>query len=447
MDEPRPDAQSYPRPAYAWYVVGVLTLVYMFSYMDRQILNFMVRPIRTHLDITDTQMSYLMGFAFAVFYTLFGLPIGRIADTRNRCFLIGAGLFIWTFMTGACGLAQHYWQLLLLRVGVGIGEATLGPSAYSLIADYFPKHRRATALSVYSMGIYLGSGLAFLCGGLVVGFAVTKAQFDLPLVGAVQPWQMVFLLVGAAGLVPLLLLFTLREPERRGVARQAAVVPFGAVLRYMGRNWQTILCHHLAFALMAVFNFGLGAWLFEFMSRTHGWTPKNIGLLFGLNVMIAGALGIVAGGWLADRLAARGVRDANLRIGLIAAIAFFPTNGLFPLMEDDVLTYLLTIPGSFFLALPGGAAAAAVQEIMPNPMRGQASAMYLFVINLVGMGLGPTAVAWITDGWFGDEKMLRYSLVIVGVTVHVLALAFLMLGLKPYRRSLEMAEEWSARQG
>jgi nitrate/nitrite transporter NarK len=224
-------------------------------------------------------------------------------------------------------------------------------------------------------------------------------------------------------------------------------VPFGEVLRYMGRNWQAILCHHLAFSLLAVFNFGLGAWLYEFMSRTHGWKPGNIGLLFGLNVMIAGALGIVAGGWLADRLAARGVRDANLRVGLIAAVAFFPTNGLFPLVDNDVLAYLLTVPGSFFLALPGGAAAAAVQEIMPNPMRGQASAIYLFVINLVGMGLGPSAVAWVTDGWFGDEMMLRYSLVIVGVTAHVLALAALLLGLKPYRRSLEMVEEWSAKRG
>src|SRR5262249_40354475 len=130
------------------------------------------------------------------------------------------------------------------------------------------------------------------------------------------------------------------------------------------RNWQTILCHHLAFALMAIFNFGLGAWLYEFMRRTHGWAPAEIGLYQGLNVMISGTLGIVGGGWLADRLASRGVRDANLRVGLIAAAAFFCTGMVFPLLEDGMHAYLLSIPACFFLALPGGAAAAAIQEIM-----------------------------------------------------------------------------------
>src|SRR5262245_15450942 len=160
--------QPYPSAAYAWYVVGVLTLVYVFSFIDRQILSLLVGPIRRDLGISEKQMSLLMGASFAVFYTLFGIPLGRLADTRSRRGIIAVGVAFWSVMTAACGLTRSFWQLALARIGVGVGEASLSPSAYSLIADYFRPERRSTALSVYSMGIYVGSGLAYALGGLVV---------------------------------------------------------------------------------------------------------------------------------------------------------------------------------------------------------------------------------------------------------------------------------------
>src|SRR5262245_9002593 len=182
-----PGEAPYPPPGYAWYVVGVLTLVYVFSFIDRQILNLLVRPIRRDLDISDTQMSLLMGFSFALFYTLFGIPLGRLADAHSRRGLIALGFVFWSVMTAGCGLARNFVQMLLLRVGVGVGEAALSPAAYSLISDYFPPQRRATAISVYSMGIYIGSGLAFVLGGVVVGFVSTHGAWQLPLIGATRP--------------------------------------------------------------------------------------------------------------------------------------------------------------------------------------------------------------------------------------------------------------------
>lgn len=224
MNDPtKPDSDSvvatqgapYPAPSNAWYTVAVLMVIYVFNFMDRTILNLLVAPIKKDLQISDTQMSYLMGFSFALFYTLFGFPIGRLADRANRKSLIGAGLFLWTMMTAGCGLARQYWQFLLLRVGVGVGEAALGPSAYSIITDCFPKEKLGRALSLYSYGIFLGAGIAVLVGGTVAQWAATQGPIDLPVVGIVFPWQVVFLIVGFAGLPPLL---TIREPLRRGGA-------------------------------------------------------------------------------------------------------------------------------------------------------------------------------------------------------------------------------------
>src|SRR5882762_1767566 len=208
--------EPYPSPGYSWYVVGVLTLVYVFSFIDRQIMSLLVRPLRRDLNITDTQVSILMGLGFAIFYTLCGIPLGRLADTRSRRSIIVAGFVAWSFFTAMCGLAKNFSQMLLWRIGVGVGEASLSPSAFSLITDYFPKERLATAISVYSMGIYIGAGMAYLLGGIVVGFASSQEMYNLPLVGATRSWQLVFFIVGLPGIFLALLLYTVREPARRG---------------------------------------------------------------------------------------------------------------------------------------------------------------------------------------------------------------------------------------
>jgi MFS family permease len=485
----------YPTAARAWWAVAVLLLLYVLSFVDRQVINLMVGPIRAQFGIGDFGASLLMGFGFAVFYTFFGIPIARLADSKSRRWIIAAGLAVWSATTAACGLARTYAQLLLARMGVGVGEAALSPSAYSLIADAFPPHRRGSAMGVYSMGSYLGSGLAFLLGGYLIAFVGESRTHVILLIGEVSSWQLVFLLVGIPGLVLVPLLATVVEPARRDVARSPASgasvtrslfgmdtaaetpgeqgtsrladstivarsgtstrsLPFRATLRHFRENAGAYLCHNLGFALLAFSGYGSGAWTPAFLQRNHGMSAAESGIALGWIMTIAGTLGIVFGGWLADRLAARGRRDATMRVGLIAALVWIPAGVLYPLVSDRTaaalhfggflssvdgrsLALALMIPALFTSGMPWGAAAAAVQEMTPSPMRAQATAVYLFVINLIGLGVGPSAVGYLTEYVFRDDAAVRYSLVWVTLAAHVGGAGLLWAGLQPFVRSRE----------
>ncbi len=458
VSESRPETASplpsepYPPAGYAWYVVGVLTFVYVFSFIDRQILNLLVRPIRRDLGISDTQMSLLMGLSFAVFYTFFGLPLGRWADLKSRRTLIAAGFALWSLFTSACGLARNFTQMLLMRMGVGVGEAALSPAAYSIITDYFPPKRRATAISVYSMGIYIGSGLAFIIGGTVAGLAAKQELWQLPVLGPTRPWQVVFFMVGLPGVLLSLLMYTVREPKRRDTRKAvtaagqtvASPVPFDEVVAYIRQNWATFLCHNVGFALLSFSSYGGSAWIPTFFVRKHGWTEAYAGQVYGWIVTIFCTLGIVAGGRVADWLAERGYRDATMRTGLFVSIAWFPFGMLYPLVSDGTTAAWLLIPSAFLTSAPFGVAPAAIQQMMPSEMRGQASAIYLFVVNLIGLGLGPTAVAMMTDYVFRNDLAVNYSLLVVTTLAHVASSILLWSGLKPFRTSLDRLKAWTA---
>jgi MFS family permease len=439
------EEEPYPSAGYAWYVVGVLTLVYVFSFIDRQILNLLVRPIRRDLGITDTQMSLLMGFSFALFYTFFGIPLGRLADSRSRRTIIAVGFAAWSLFTAGCGLARNFLQMLLMRVGVGVGEAALSPAAYSLITDYFPKQKLATAISVYSMGIYIGGGLALVLGAVVANIASAQETWLLPIVGETRPWQVIFFIVGLPGVVLALLLYTVKEPKRRGVKQGSAQVPLGEVLAYLWKNKVTFLCHNVGFALISFSNYGSSSWVPTFFQRNHGWSAADAGYVYGGIIAIFGTLGIVAGGRLADYMTQRGYRDSSMRVGLYVTLAWLPTC-VYSLVPSGRWAALLLIPAVFLTSAPFGVAATAIQQMMPNPMRGQASAIYLFVVNLIGLGIGPTAVAVTTDYVFGYDDAVRYSLFIVSLLAHVVAAVLLWVGLKPYCTSLDRLSDWNAQQ-
>ena len=434
----------YPSNIRAWGTVAVLMVAYVLSFIDRQILNLLVGPIRRDLMISDTQMSLLMGLSFALFYTVCGIPLGRLADTRSRRGLIAFGILFWSAATAACGLARLYWHFLICRIGVGVGEAALSPAAYSLIADSFPAERRATAISVYSMGVYLGSGFAFLFGGLVIKLASAQGDVLLPLLGKVRPWQLIFLALGAAGLLFSLLLLAIKEPARQGTGA-GITVPLSEVGRYIRANKRTVLCHNFGFAGLAFASYGSAAWIPTFLIRTYGWDAGQVGVVYGGIVATFGCLGIVFGGKLADWMLRRGRSDAHMRVGLYAAIGAVLFVLAFPLMESAHWAAILLTPAVFFLSMPFGVAPAAIQEIMPNSMRGQASAVYLFVITLIGLGIGPTAVAIITDYVFGDDMSLRYSLMIVTSIAVMSSVVLLSMGLKPYRDSVARLELWAIR--
>ena len=434
---------GYPSSARAWATVAILMVAYVLSFVDRQILNLLVEPIRRDLAINDTQMSLLIGLSFALFYTVCGIPLGRVADTRSRRGLIAVGILFWSAATAACGMAKMYWQFLLCRIGVGVGEAALSPAAYSLIADSFPAERRATAISVYSMGVYLGSGLAFLVGGLVIQFASAQGDVTLPVLGEVRPWQLIFLILGVAGVFFTLLMLAIKEPVRRGAGAGVAV-PLSEVGRYIRANRRTVLLHNFGFAGLAFAGYGSAAWIPTFYIRTYGWDAGQVGIVYGCIVAVFGCLGIVFGGRLADLMAKRGRSDANMRVGLYAALGALPMVVLFPLMDSAFWASMLLALAVFCLSMPFGVAPAAIQEIMPNSMRGQASAIYLFVITLIGLGVGPTAVALVTDFVFADDNALRYSLLIVTTLAVLMSIILLAKSLKPYRESVTRLEQWAA---
>jgi len=438
------EEDAYPRPALAWYMVGVLTVIYVFSFIDRQILALIVEPIKRDLQISDFQISLLMGFSFVFFYTLFGIPLGRLADSKSRRTIIAVGCALWSLMTALCGVAQNYLQIFLCRLGVGVGEAALSPSAFSMISDSFRRERLATAISVYSMGIYIGAGLAYLLGGIVVGLAASQEMYQLPIVGATRPWQVIFFMVGLPGLLLGLLMYTIKEPVRRGVtSAHTKGVPARQVLQYIKENRATFICHNIGFGLIALSTNAGGSWHPAYMLRTHGWTTAKFGIVFGSILAIAGTAGIVAAGRYSDYLSERGYKDAPLRVGLYATLGLLLFGTAFVLAPNGNIATAIYAPLAFFGAAPFGVASAAMQQIMPNEMRGQASALYIFVVNVIGLGLGPSAVAAMNDYVFADPNAIRYSLLIVGAIAQILAALFLWRGLKPYAQSLERLKNWN----
>ena len=426
------------RPIYSWYVVAVLMLAYVCSFIDRQILALMVPAIRRDLGISDTKMSLLMGLSFALFYSILGLPIGRLADRKSRRGIIACGIAVWSVMTMLCGAARNYWQLFLARMGVGVGEAALSPPAYSLIADYFPQDRLGTAIGVYSLGIYLGSGLAMMLGGWATGRVATATMWTIPLIGEVRPWQAVFVMIGSPGLLLALWVGTLREPVRGAMTRGAstAPLPLAEVVRYVKLHRGAFLGHNLGFAFIAMVNYGWAYWVPTWLQRVHGWTPQHVGLYYGLWTATFGVMGVVVGGWLGDRIARSGYLDAKIRIGLIGLTGELLTGFLFLLAPTGAMEWAL-IPSTFFASFGFGAAAAGIQEISPIPMRAQTSALYLLVINLIGLTLGPFFVAGLTDYAFQDELRIGSSLLVVTVVGLTAAAVTFLFTLKPFRAAAE----------
>jgi MFS family permease len=380
-----------------------------------------------------------------VFYTLLGIPIGRAADRASRRTIIAVGIACWSVMTALCGVARTYDQLLLARFGIAIGEAALAAPALSLISDYFAPARRATALSVYTLGIYLGAGLANLVGGALLSSLEGTAAVVWPVIGEIRPWQQVFVLVGLPGLAVALLVAAVAEPARRETGQRDDSRPFAIaeVTRYVAANRGTFLCHGLGYALFALVNFATAAWLPTHLIRTYGWTAARAGITLGTLTATVGVAGVVAGGRVSDLLMARGHPDAKLRVGIIAAVGNLVCGVAYTLAPNAALSVAALVPYNFFASFAFGAAVAAVQEITPNRMRAQVGALFLSAMTLIGLGLGPSAVALLTDRVFGDDAAVRYSLLVVTVVGLGAAAGFLGAGLGPYRRSVAYRATWT----
>jgi len=440
----RPDG-TYPSPLMAWWGCIVLTLGCILAFADRAILNLFVTPIQRDLHLSDTQISLVIGLAFAVFNAVFGLPVGRWVDSWSRTRIAALGITAWSLATAGCGLATNFWQLFAGRAAVGVGEATVTPAGVSLLADLFPPARRGLPVGIFYGGIFIGSGGALVIGGLLWR-ALGDRIVTLPLLGEFHSWQVVLMIVGAAGLVVAPLTLTLREPIRKGSEGQAhtGAIPLAEVVRFYRTHARTLVGHNLGFCF---YNFTLhagAAWLPTLLVRNYGWSLAQAGATFGLMMLVLGPAGSATSGLLADTLCRRGRSDgkflvamgaAGVLIAVCAALANqLPTAGLLAALA------CFAFFGTFSLPLAAGA----LQDVMPNAMRGQAIAVYVALTNIVAGGFAATAVALITDYVFHDPKMLGAAFGAVGVTACTLALAVLFNALPSYRRTLaDLAAEAS----
>lgn len=438
----------YPSPVYAWYVVVILTIAYTVSFIDRQVMALMVEPIRADLEISDTQMSLLLGLAFAIFYTLLGIPIARFADRFSRRGIIAAGVATWCLMTAACGLSRNYIQLFVARVGVGVGEAALSPSALSIMSDYFPKKTRGRAVAFYTMGISLGVGLAMILGGQVIALVSAAPPVTLPVVGELQPWQTVFIIVGLPGIVVALLMATVREPERKGRmvgeagASAEGHLPLAAVVGFFRQRWRMYGSHFFGMSTVGILSYGFFAWIPTMFIRTWDWSVAEIGLGYGVVTLVAGPVSIVLASWLPEFLMKRGAEDAHMRAALYLNLMGVVSAVATPLMPTPTLALLALLPMTAGVLASTSAGIAALMIVTPNQMRAQASALYYFVVNILGLTAGPTGIAIFTDYVFRDESMLRYSVGAVALLAGLFATGILAYNLTQYRRSFRESEAW-----
>jgi len=387
-------------PGYANYVLGVLFVVYVFNFIDRQLLSVFIGPIKEEFGASDTQMGLLVGFAFALLYTFAGIPIARLADRSSRRNIIAIGLAVWSAMTVATGLVRNFAQLAIARVLVGIGEAAGSPPSHSLIADYFPLDRRATAFAIYTAGAFVGSALAYLGGGYL------REYFD---------WRTAFIVVGAPGLlVALLVWLTVREPPRGASEQRTGEVgssTLGETLRFLARSraWLLLMA---GFSLVSVTSYAVLMWGFEFFGRVHDMAPISIGNWMGVIVGLGGSIGTVVGGRLFDKL----VRDSAtraLRIPVLVTLAGFPL-GIYSLLAESAMVAIWCFfPFYLLLSVYLPAMYSNNQALARLHMRATAAAVMLFIVNIIGAGAGPLLVGALSDYFAADygQDSIRYALV------------------------------------
>lgn len=428
------ERDGYPSSARAYYVLAVFVLALILSYADRVVLAMLVDPIRASLGISDFQISLLYGFAFGVCFTVVGVPMGWLADRYNRCTLIAGSVLIFSFATAATAITRTFGQMFFARVGLGASEAALNPAVYSLLADYFPPASRPRVYSIYLSSSYVGAGLATFGAGVLVGIIPT---IELPVLGILEPWQIIFGGLGLLGIPLFLLVLTVRELPRKEVS--SALTPsdqvsFKDTVRHVWHRRAAYITPTLGYAVFAVVVFAYNAWLPALLMRSYAWSPVDIGKYLGIITVVGGVGGALTGSVIADRFRRNGHADANLRVGFWAAVVIAPFAALAPLMPSGGACMLLYAGVMYVGSLPYGVAIAAMMDITPNRMRGQVSALFFLGVNLIGLAGGPSLVGASTDFIFDGD--IARSIGGVSAVMAPLAAVLIWLGLRPYREVL-----------
>jgi MFS family permease len=400
-------------------VVGLLSLAYLLAMVDRLVFSLLVEPIKSDLHLTDAQIGALAGLAFGLFYTLMGIPIGRLADRVHRPRLIATGVVLWSGATMACGLGSSFGRLFATRVLVGVGEASISPAAYSLISDVVPRDRLGRALSVYMLGTVVGLGVAWIAGGQLLQW----------LGGS---WQMVFVCVGLPGLLVGPAVLLLREPFRRSAAQRSSLRDVAEQLR---RNAGVYAAHFAGMAAINTYGYALVTWAPAMFRRSFDWSIERTGTVLGSGVLVAGCAGMLASGRLVDAVSRRG--DAPFRVLFLGTLLMAPFGVLGPLAPTAAaraLLFVVPVMGLFFAVV--ACAPTALQLVTPASMRASISSVYLFVVNLVAFAVGPLAVGLISDRIAASDRSLAVALmVLAAICLPMGAIAF-RAGMSPYRRAV-----------
>ncbi len=463
-DRHAPDEQTVPEssgvPNYStarqYYVVVLLALAGTLSFIDRQILAVMIGPIKRDLGgLTDTQISLIIGIAFALIYSLASLPLARIADRYNRRNLIAAGIAGWSAMTAMAGFANSFWQLFAARMGVGIGEATLGPATTSLVADYWARERLPLAYGIVAIAPFLGTGIASIVGGPLIDYLEARPRLSLPLFGEMYSWQSVLVLVGLPGVLFALAMFTMREPKRlqSGLSTQDAALgkggdtdhySYGQLWEFVKSRWDYLKLHFLAYLCLSIQGFAFLTWVVEFFVRKHDWSRTQIGVSYGLIAIVIGIIGSIWAGYYAGKLIKKGKDDGPMRLTYWGTLGLAPLAIAMPLVSNAWLSLALVIPITFVMAMPPGLSNAALQAIAPPRLRGQLIAVYLICVSFISYALAPVIIGAMNDFVFKRESAIDLSLATLAAINYAIAAFCLGKSLKPLRAHLTTAASWRA---
>jgi len=427
---------AWPGPARAWYAVGIFGATVFTLFGNQFVVALMLEPIKHDLELSDQQVAFTFGLAGSFMLAFASLVISPLADRYSRRLIIGIGLILLALCNVGSALVATAGALLIVRLIGGIGGAGNGPATFSLLADTFPPTRLPKAMATMNIGFMVAVGLSYLIAGALLK-SLADPEYTLPMLGTLRTWQVVFLIMALPDLLlGLLVLFTVYEPPRRGripsaVNDAAAGVSYAQVFRYLRDNRRAFVPMYLGLGINCIALVGHSFWMAPFYQRTHGWSPADFGIYQGWLLLVLAPAGLMFGGWLAERLAKRGLADANQRVVMWASLAHIPFAVSFALVPNPWMALVLAALNTSVIGIGTGPQNAAFQAIVPNDMRAKITATFLFMFT-IGSALGPNVVSSITTWVFHDPNKLRYSLALMHAVLGPLAVWIFWKGLRAY---------------
>lgn len=424
-----------------WRTVAVLFIFYVFAMIDRQVMNMTASSVQNDMGITDVEVSMLLGLSFALFYTTFGLAMGWLTDRYSRRLIIAISVSLWGLACAACGIARNFEELFVARLLVGVGEAALGPAAFSMIADAFSRRKLALALSVYTTGGLVGGAIAVSISGLVVEVGLQQGGMVLPLIGEVEAWRLAFLFTGLPGPLLALLAFTVAEPKRDTVTAIATMARGKrGFLQFIVDNRALLVCLFVGFGAMNMILNCVFVWSPTYLDRQFELTHIQIGLIIASLLLISAVPGQVFVGWIVDKMVRNGRNDAYLRYFIIT-LPIAGVSGMAAFMADGAYGFWVGMVPLYFVCLAFmGIASTAIQITTPPEYRGRMSAVFIMVTTLIGLGIGPTLVAAVATSIDPEGSALGTALAIVVAGATVIAMVGLRSGQKSFCLALARAD-------